>query len=244
MVQSPSVKTGSITPKTRARLLAAFTALKRLALVQCDGNVFAFCHHHFCHWHLEHCRHRQPPLEEAPRHRGHYSDGTMAPQHLGPHPGHPAQPRPSRGGVGIPRGRPSPGRPSAAPGPPERGGRRGLESRRGPGTRGRRRGAPWPLLGGALPTWVLGGGPGRRPPDVPPAVARLLGASAVALGPACRAERQAPRARAAFPRGPAAPRGRLSRPRVPGRAGRGPASALLLAPVSLPEAATGSVHEP
>jgi len=88
------------------------------------------------------------------------------------------------------------------------------------------------------------GGPGRRPPAVPPAVARLLGASAVALGPAGRAERQAPRVRAAFPSGPAAPRVRLSRPLVPGLAGRGPASALLLAPGARPEAAPGAGQAP
>jgi hypothetical protein len=83
---------------------------------------------------------------------------------------------------------------------------------------------------GALPTCVPGGGPGRLSPDVPTAVARLLGASSWAMGPAGRAERHAPRARAACPSGPAAPRVRLARPRVPGLAGRGPAAARLLAP--------------
>jgi len=137
----------------------------------------------------------------------------MAPPHLGPHPGHPAQPRPSRGGVGIPRGRPSPGRPGAAPGPPARCGRRGLESRRGPGTRGRRRGAPWPLLGGALPTWVLGWGPREAAPGRAPRGGPAAGG--VRGGPGARVPGRAPSA--------AGPRGVPPRARGAARASVAPA---------------------
>jgi hypothetical protein len=33
-----------------------------LALVQFDGNGFAFCNNHLCHLNLENFLHRQPPL--------------------------------------------------------------------------------------------------------------------------------------------------------------------------------------
>jgi hypothetical protein len=163
----------------------------------------------------------------------------MAPPHMGPHPGHPSPPRPSRGGVGIPRGLPSPGRPGAAPGPPARGGMRGLESRRGPGTRGRRRGAPWTLWGAA--DLCAGRGPreaapGRAHRCCPSAGGVLVGHGARGQGRAPRAEgpsgvpqRASGAARAAG--APSCPRacwpwssvGAPAGPRRPprGRAGRG-----------------------
>src|SRR5215470_13045911 len=61
-----------------AKCLVVFVAfIPFLALVQSDGNVFAFCNHHLCHLHLEHFLHSQTSLEDAQSDSRNFADGKM-----------------------------------------------------------------------------------------------------------------------------------------------------------------------
>jgi len=47
------------------------------ALVQYDGNVFAFCNNHLCHLNLENFLHSQTSLEDAQSDSRHFAGGKM-----------------------------------------------------------------------------------------------------------------------------------------------------------------------
>jgi hypothetical protein len=120
---------------------------------------------------------RQPPLEDAQSDRGNVSDGKMDTQKIGHHPVHAAQPLPSWGRCGIPRGLSATGGPFAAQGPQERCGMMGMDVRLCQGTSCLRMGLPGTLLLGALSTFFLPWCPFILDAAVPPSVACLLGSS-------------------------------------------------------------------
>jgi hypothetical protein len=194
--------------------------------------------------HLEHCRPRQPPLEDAQSARGNFSDGQRDTKNMVPHPVNPSQPLPALGCFGLPRGRSSTGRPCAAQGPQERCGLRCLAIRRCHRTRWRRLCLPWARILGARAPCLLGLGPCMLHPDVYASCARLLGAPGLSLVAQCLASLNEPMAITALPRWHE-PHGRpLSRPLGPGLQRLLQASALRRATSARPQASPGARPEP
>lgn len=62
------------------------TRLRVRALVQFDGNIFAFCNQHLCHLNVENFTHRQPPLQHAQSHSRNFAGGKVDTEKIVHHP--------------------------------------------------------------------------------------------------------------------------------------------------------------